>query len=246
MTEKQQIKMVVFDWAGTTTDFGSQAPVDVFDRTFRQKGLVFTKAEINAPMGMEKKAHIKTMLSTEKGRKLWEDAYSRSWNEDDIEDVYQCFEGNLRTVVAEYSKLIPGVKETVEKLREMGLKIGSTTGYTSEMMQYVLPVAKEQGYEPDCCVMRQLNVYPPKLVVKAGDTVMDILEGKNAGAWSVGIIKGSNVVGLNEAEYNALDEQAKKELHEKARKIYLDAGADYVIEDITELPEVIAEINESL
>ena len=75
---------------------------------------------------------------------------------------------------------------------------------------------------------------------------MDILEGKNAGAWSVGIIKGSNVVGLNEAEYNALDEQAKKELHEKARKIYLDAGADYVIEDITELPEVIAEINESL
>ena len=152
MTEKQQIKMVVFDWAGTTTDFGSQAPVDVFDRTFRQKGLVFTKAEINAPMGMEKKAHIKTMLSTEKGQKLWEDAYSRSWNEDDIEDVYQCFEGNLRTVVAEYSKLIPGVKETVEKLREMGLKIGSTTGYTSEMMQYVLPVAKEQGYEPDCCV----------------------------------------------------------------------------------------------
>ena len=38
----------------------------------------------------------------------------------------------------------------------------------------------------------------------------------------------------------------KKELHEKARKIYLDAGADYVIEDITELPEVIAKINESL
>ena len=27
--EKQQIKLVVFDWAGTTTDFGSQAPVDV-------------------------------------------------------------------------------------------------------------------------------------------------------------------------------------------------------------------------
>lgn len=47
-------------------------------------------------------------------------------------------------------------------------------------------------------------------------------------------------------KHNALDEQAKKELHEKARKIYLDAGADYVIEDITELPEVIAKINESL
>ena len=60
---------------------------------------------------------------------------------------------------------------------------------------------------------------------------------------------------LSEKEFNGLNikamftekvEQAKKELHEKARKIYLDAGADYVIEDITELPEVIAEINESL
>ena len=226
MTEKQQIKLVVFDWAGTTTDFGSQAPVDVFDRTFRQKGLVFTKDEINAPMGMEKKAHITSMLNTERGRQLWQETYSRSWNEDDIEEVYQCFEANLRTVVAEYAKLIPGVKETVDKLREMGLKIGSTTGYTAEM--------------------RRLNVFPPKLVVKAGDTVMDILEGKNAGAWSVGIIKGSSVVGLSEAEYNALGEAECKELHEKARKIYMEAGADYVIEDITELPEVIAKINAEL
>ncbi len=264
MEEKQQIKLVVFDWAGTTTDFGSQAPVDVFDRTFRQKGLVFTKAEINAPMGMEKKAHIRSMLSTGKGKELWNDAYGRSWNEDDIEDVYQCFENNLRTVVTEYSRLIPGVKETVDKLKEMGLKIGSTTGYTSDIMQYVIPEAAKQGYEPDCVVtpditehsrptpfmvfecMRQLNVYPPKLVVKAGDTVMDILEGKNAGAWSVGIIKGSNVAGLSEAEYDALDLADKNALHEKVRKTYMEAGADYVVDDITELPQVIAEINSRL
>ena len=107
MTEKQQIKMVVFDWAGTTTDFGSQAPVDVFDRTFRQKGLVFTKAEINAPMGMEKKAHIKTMLSTEKGQKLWEDAYSRSWNEDDIEDVYSALKATCALLLPNTANSFP-------------------------------------------------------------------------------------------------------------------------------------------
>ena len=193
-----------------------------------RKGWYLPKLKLTRRWAWKRKLILKPCFPPKKAGSFGKDAYSRSWNEDDIEDVYQCFEGNLRTVVAEYSKLIPGVRETVEKLREMGLKIGSTTGYTSEMMQYVLPVAKEQGYEPDCCVtpdvteysrptpfmvfecMRQLNVYPPKLVVKAGDTVMDILEGKNAGAWSVGIIKGSNVVGLNEAEYNALDEQAKK------------------------------------
>ncbi len=261
---KEEIKLVVFDWAGTTTDFGSKAPVDVFDRTFRQKGLEFTPDEINAPMGMEKKAHIKTMLATERGSRMWNEVYSRSWNEEDIEDVYQCFEANLRTVVTEYAKLIPGVKETVGKLREMGLKIGSTTGYTSEIMQYVLPAAKKQGYEPDCVVtpdvteysrptpfmvfecMRQLNVYPPKLVVKVGDTVMDILEGKNAGCWSVGIIKGSSVVGLSEAEYNAADAETLAALNARARQIYLEAGADFVIDDITGLPEVIEKINAGL
>ena len=263
-TENRPIQMVVFDWARTTVDYGSSAPSVVFDRVLTAAGLHLTREEINRPMGLEKKAHIRQLLSSESGSAQWRQLYGRVWNEQDVDKLYETFEATLHTVVAEYSTPLPGVAETVDKLRGMGLKIGSTTGYTSEMMQYVLPVAKEQGYEPDCCVtpdvteysrptpfmvfecMRQLNVYPPKLVVKAGDTVMDILEGKNAGAWSVGIIKGSNVVGLNEAEYNALDEQAKKELHEKARKIYLDAGADYVIEDITELPEVIAKINESL
>ena len=122
-----QIQLVVFDWAGTTTDFGSQAPVQVFDRTFSQYGLHFSRQEINAPMGMEKKAHIRSMLSTEHGRELWKAAKGQSWNEQDVESVYQSFEDNLRRVVAEYSQVIPGVPETVKELRGRGIKIGSTT-----------------------------------------------------------------------------------------------------------------------
>lgn len=258
------IELVIFDWAGTTTDFGSQAPVHVFDKTFQEYGLKFTKAEINAPMGMEKKAHIRTMLSEDNGKKMWQEKYGRMWTEDDVEDIYQSFEKNLSTVVAQYSKLIPGVKETVDELRNEGLKVGSTTGYTSEMMQYVLPVAKEQGYDPDCTVtpdvtghsrptpfmvfecMRQLNVYPPVKVVKVGDTVMDILEGKNAGAWAVGILKGSNLAGLSEEEFNACDAAQLEKLYAHAKEEYIKAGADMVINDITELPQAIAEINAKL
>lgn len=32
----------------------------------------------------------------------------------------------------------------------MGLKIGSTTGYTDEMMALVVPEAAQMGYSPDC------------------------------------------------------------------------------------------------
>ena len=256
-----QIQLVVFDWAGTTTDFGSQAPVQVFAQTFAQYGLTFGTDEINAPMGMEKKAHIRTMLSTEHGRELWMNAKGTAWTENDIESLYESFEENLRRVVAQYSHTIPGVTETVKKLRGMGLKIGSTTGYTSEMMQFVLPTAKADGYEPDCVVtpdvtgygrptpfmlyecMRQMNVWPASRVVKVGDTAVDMREGKNAGAWAVGILKGSNLMGLSEEEYKNASPEELRQRGEHARKVYAEAGADMVIESIEDLPAAVEEIN---
>ena len=251
MNMDNKIKLVVFDWAGTTTDFGSQAPVRVFDLTFSQFGLHFSREEINAPMGMEKKAHIRSMLVV----------YGRDWNEEDVENIYQKFEANLRQVVAEYSHLIPGVAETVKVLRDKGLGIGSTTGYTSEIMGYVLPLAAAEGYKPDSVVtpdltghsrptpfmlfecMRQANVYPASCVVKVGDTVTDIKEGKNAGAWAIGILVGSNLMGLSQEEYEAASEEKRNACKEQARKAYLEAGADLVIDSIRDLPAAIDEIN---
>ena len=31
---RKKIQMIVFDWAGTTVDYGSSAPSTVFDRVF--------------------------------------------------------------------------------------------------------------------------------------------------------------------------------------------------------------------
>ena len=141
-----KIQLVVFDWAGTTTDFGSQAPTRIFDRTFSQLGLRFPTGEINAPMGMEKKLHIRTMLSTESGMARWNAVFNRPWNEDDVERIYQKFEENLREVVAQYSHVIPGVAETVEVLCSRGISIGSTTGYNQDIMRRVAPVAAGEGF----------------------------------------------------------------------------------------------------
>lgn len=264
MSQENHIQLVVFDWAGTTTDYGSQAPVKVFERTFSQKGIQFTKEEINQPMGMEKKAHIRTMLSTPRGTQLWKEALGRMWNEEDVEELYQSFEKTLSEVVAEYSKPIDGVAETVEKLRQMGIKIGSTTGYTSEMMEYVLPVAAKGGYAPDCVItpdvtghsrpspfmlyecMRQMDVYPASRVVKVGDTKMDILEGKNAGAWTVGTLIGSNLMGLSEEEYQKASQAEIEERKKYAAEQYQMAGADRIIDSIRQLPEVILQLNARL
>lgn len=264
MEARESIRLVVFDWAGTTVDYGSSAPAEVFNRIFSGAGIHFTREEINRPMGMEKKAHIRTLLETESGKAQWRQAYGRPWTEENVEQLYESFEKELFQVVEEYSEPIPGVVETVKELRRQGLAIGSTTGYTSQMMEQVLPRAKALGYEADCVVtpditgegrpspfmlfecMRRLHVYPVQTVVKVGDTVVDILEGKNAGAWSVGILTGSNLLGLTKEEYEAMDPEELKKRKMQAADRYREAGADLVIDSIRDLPRAIEELDRRL
>ncbi len=80
-------------------------------------------------------------------------------------------------------------------------------------------------------------------VVKFGDTAADMQEGKNAGCVTVGVIKGSNMLGLGEEEFNALSSSEAAVGYETAKNNYIAAGADYVLDDITALPELIDTIN---
>lgn len=264
MKKNKTVRLVVFDWAGTTVDYGSSAPADVFESVFKKAGIHLTREQINGPMGMEKKAHIRELLSLAEASEQWRRAYKRDWTDTDVENLYEMFENELFQVVGNYSHLLEGVKETVEWLRKEEIKVGSTTGYTAQMMERVIPAASAEGYKPDVVVtpdvtgagrptpfmlyecMRQMNIYPADQVVKVGDTIVDILEGKNASAWSIGVLTGSNLLGLTEDEYRNMDEAELKKRKEAAKEKYYAAGADLVIDCMNELPEAIATINEWL
>lgn len=257
MNTNTEIKMVVFDWAGTTVDYGSMAPHTVFDRVFSAHGILLTPEEIDGPMGMEKKAHIRNLLSTDSGTAQFRQVNKRTWNEEDVEQYYQEFETTLADVVADFSTPIDGVVETVDELRRRGIRIGSTTGYTSQIMEKVTGKAKSLGYEADVVMtpdlagdgrptpfmiyacMQKLGVYPPSAVVKVGDTVVDMQEGSNAGVWSVGVLEGSNLLGLTEEQFRGMSPETLEERMKKAEEIYLEAGADLVIRSIRDLPAAI-------
>jgi len=50
MNDARRIKLVVFDWAGTTVDHGCYAPVAPFVDAFAQHGVTITTAESRGPM----------------------------------------------------------------------------------------------------------------------------------------------------------------------------------------------------
>ena len=64
---------IIFDWAGTTVDYGSFAPVQAFIEAFEAFGITPTLEEVRKPMGMLKIDHVRTMLSMERISALWEE-----------------------------------------------------------------------------------------------------------------------------------------------------------------------------
>ena len=94
--------------------------------------------------------------------------------------------------------------------------------------------------------MEALDVFPPRAVVKVGDTVVDIEDGRNAGVWSVAVVDSSSEMGLSEAEFAALSASERAARRQAVRKKFADAGADEVIDDLSQLPKYVRELNRRL
>lgn len=259
------IEAVIFDWAGTTVDFGSMAPVESFAQAFREHKIEVTNDEIRKPMGMLKVDHIKSMLAMSRIYDAFIDAFGRSYEESDIQRIYCAFEKHLLANIAKFTEVKPYVLEVVRELRLMGLKIGSTTGYTDAMMETVVKDAKRQGYSPDAWFspdsvhgkgrpqpfmiyknMEVLEIQDVRKIIKVGDTIADIEEGIHAGVYSVGIIEGSSLMGYALDEYEALNDNEKQKAIFACEEAYRKAGADTCIMNLSELPALIKNRNKVL
>ena len=263
MTTK--IEGVIFDWAGTTVDFGCFAPVNVFLEIFANSGVEVTLEEAREPMGMLKIDHIRAMLKMPRIHAKWQEVHGSPFNEEDVNRLYEQFEKQLMISLAEYTTPIQGVIETVEWLRANNIKIGSTTGYTREMMAVVVPEADKKGYSPDHLVtptdlanfgrpypymifenMRQLQLSNVKQVVKVGDTASDIKEALHAGVWAVGIIIGSSEMGVSEEEFQQLTTEQQQQLIKETRIKFESYGAHYTIETMQQLPQIFDKIQANI
>ncbi|MDI3323912.1 phosphonoacetaldehyde hydrolase [Pontibacterium granulatum] len=258
------VTAVVFDWAGTTIDFGSLAPIKAFCGLFEEHGVPITLAEARAPMGAEKREHIAALLAMPRIREAWIDVKGSEPTEADIDALYDQFIPVQKAAIAERTTLIPGARETFAYLRDNDIKIGANTGYSQEMITDLRGLAAEQGYQPDSYVcatdvprgrpyphmtlknMLELEVLNVQSVVKVDDTLTGIEEGLNAGCWTVGIAISGNEVGLDLADWEALSIEEQETKRQAAYKRFHQSGAHYVIDTVADLPAVIEDINARL
>ena len=260
----QYLQAVVFDWAGTTVDHGSRAPAIVFQEIFRKRGIQITEAQAREPMGMAKRDHIAAIAAMREISAAWATRFGKPASDQEIDAMYAEFLPLQKATLKQHCDVIAGVPEAVDSCREMGLKIGSSTGYTRELMEVVMEVAQQQGYRPDCVLCaedaprgrpapfllyeaaKRLDVFPMWRIVKVDDTPVGIEAGRNAGCWTVGVTMTGNCVGHSADDLAMMSSSQLGKLCDDAAKRLTGAGAHYTILSAAEMPELIQDIERRL
>jgi phosphonoacetaldehyde hydrolase len=256
MNLRDRFDLVILDWAGTVVDFGCEAPVKALVEAFRRHGVRIDAASARRDMGKPKRDHVRCLFQDSATAAAWKAQHGRLPDESDIDTLMASLSPLMRKYAEEAATLIPGARDTVERLRGRGLRIASSTGYTREMMAPVLERAAAQGYVPECVVCAgdtpagrpsplmiykicaDLGVWPLTRVVKVDDAEAGIAEGKAAGAFTVGVASG-NTLGMSLEAFQALPPSGRTTRMEAARQELRAAGADLVIDSIADLiPEL--------
>jgi len=254
------VQAVVLDWAGTAVDYGCMGPADVFVKVFDTFGIDVTSVEARQFMGLEKKAHIRSMCRLPGISEQWENKYGKQPDETDVTKRYEKTEPMMVAAIKDHADPIDGLLPFVDAMRARDIKIGACTGYTAPMMTVLIPKAAKLGYAPDCAVCSsdvpggrpfpwmcyqnaiQLQVYPLEAMIKIGDTVSDIEEGRNAGMWTVGLIQSGNELGLAEDQVHAMPDAELNQRLAAIESRFRDAGAHYVVKGIWECLGAVDEI----
>jgi phosphonoacetaldehyde hydrolase len=246
------VRAVILDWAGTTVDHGSLAPVRVLQEVFAQRGVPISEQEARRDMGVLKIDHIRKILFSPNVSARWREVIKHDPNEADVESLFANFVPLQLECLVRYSIVIDGVAETIARLRQRGIKIGSTTGYTRAMLDRILKPAADQGYQPDCTITPddtgagrpypwmifanaiRLRVEPLEAIVKIGDTPVDIEEGLRARVWTIGVARTGNMIGLSAEDFAALPPADQATRLRSARAALHSAGAHEVIDAVAE------------
>jgi len=63
MTNPLRVRAVILDWAGTTVDHGSIAPILALQSLFAQHGITLSTEDARRDMGLLKRDHIRAILA---------------------------------------------------------------------------------------------------------------------------------------------------------------------------------------
>ena len=261
-----KVKALILDWSGTIADAYVLAPAVVFFEVFKKHGVEISMFEARGPMGLRKDLHIKALTETPEIRHRWKEIKGKDPDQGDVDAMFEDFVPMQLDCLRQYTGLLPGVAEVVQRLQKQGIKIGSTTGFVRPMVDVLEKDAKKQGYVPDASVagdevehgarpkpfmvyknLDMMDVHPIQSVIKVDDTISGIGEALEAGCWGVGVSLYSNYMDIDSlAHAESLSDEEMVRRLDHTNEILQKAGAHYVIDSLADIEPVIEDVNRRL
>lgn len=205
------IEMVAFDMAGTTIDDHGSV-YEALEAAVRETGASVAAADLQQWMGTDKIEAITALMGL-------------GGVQPTPETVSAAFD-RFRAILADSYRsappvALPGVADALRELRRRGIRVALTTGFSDDV---ALPLLAALGWTTgtgegdilDAVVttsdvtsgrpapylihhaMEKLGVHDVRAVLAAGDTIVDLLAARNAGAIAVGVLTGK--LGRSELE----------------------------------------------
>ncbi|WP_326984909.1 HAD-IA family hydrolase [Chryseobacterium sp. MYb264] len=206
----KNIELLVLDMAGTTIDEDNVVYKTVMNSVNDYGYNVKLDKVLSVCAGMEKLEAITSLLKEIGG------------NENDAHAIFENFSDQLKEAYQNLDvKPINGVENFLLNMRSKNKKVVLNTGYTSEIAQQLLDKLQwkenihfdalitandvsESRPSPEMILlaMKKFNISKPELVLKAGDSVIDIEEGKNAGCGlTIAVLSGAQTQSELEKSY---------------------------------------------
>ncbi|UCG92089.1 MAG: HAD hydrolase-like protein [candidate division WOR-3 bacterium] len=199
------IKLVLFDLVGTIVKDCSEGPsiiVQSMTDAFAANGINVSAKYVKEQRGKEKRKAIEEIL---RGHVKPDTAHFKKLTA----NVYERFLTALRTRVNDFTPM-EKVTDVFRFLKKRGIYVGVGSGLPVEILDmlvvhlgwkkahlidYVQSAETIGTGRPDPKMihdmMAEFGVVDPRNVVKVGDTMVDILEGKNAHVWTVAVLSGT-------------------------------------------------------
>jgi len=192
------IELVVCDMAGTTVRDAGQVP-QAFTSALAEHGIAVTPQAINSLRGASKRLAVLNLIPE------GADRTARS------EQVYATFVRHLAQVFNGTVEPVPGAREAIDSLRSRGIRVALNTGFDRETTNLLLDALHWREGVVDAVVcgdevalgrpapymifrcMEATGVTDVRKVANAGDTVLDLQAGYNAGvALNIGVLSGAH------------------------------------------------------
>lgn len=221
----KHIKLVVFDMAGTTVD-EQNVVYKTLQKTINTKNLDVSLEEVlEHGAGKEKYQAIIDILQA---------TINLDLNDEFAREIFNDFQELLDEAYEELEvETFEGVLDLFSLLRQKDINIALNTGYNSRIANLLLyKLDWELGREYDLLITANdvensrpnpemielarthFKITKPSQVLKAGDSTVDILEGKNANCGiTVGVLSGA---------------QTKKQLEKAKPDLILDSLKDLI------------------